>query len=132
MPLDLASFDSAAARVDLSYKHRDSADPAIDLKQVVLRLDQPFSNRDLSITTSIQPHDGKSLPSGRLLNITITALKPIELVHFEAKYLVDLDGQRMLANGFQSWSQAREYEAHDRIPAIRSSVAYWTQYNLQG
>ncbi|KAI9274211.1 glycoside hydrolase superfamily [Sporodiniella umbellata] len=46
--------------------------------------------------------------------------------------MVDLHEQRMLANGFQSWSQARELSVNDKIQAIPSSVAWYTQMNLQG
>ncbi|CAO3675753.1 unnamed protein product [Rhizopus stolonifer] len=38
----------------------------------------------------------------------------------------------MLANGFQSWSQAREFSRNDKIPAIHSSIAWYTQLHLQG
>lgn len=46
--------------------------------------------------------------------------------------MADLKDQRMMANGFQSWSQAREFTKNDKIPAIRSSIAWYTQLNLQG
>ncbi|CAO3674887.1 unnamed protein product [Rhizopus stolonifer] len=38
----------------------------------------------------------------------------------------------MLANGFQSWSQSKELSRNDKIPPIPSSVAWYTQMNLQG
>ena len=128
MTFALETFQSAAARVTISYKARTGSDHIVELKDVVLRPDQPFANDAVQISTEVSPADH----SNKILLIRIKALKPIELRHFESKYMVEIGGQRMLANGFQSWSQARELDAESRIPAIRSTVAYLTQYNLQG
>lgn len=128
MTIPPASFKTAVARVDISYRKPGSSEPATELKNEIVRLDQPFSNDALRITASVSLSEEKSC----VLSYHVKAFKPLELVHFEVKYFADLKDQRMLANGFQSWSQAREMEADDRIPAIRSTVAYLTQYNLQG
>ncbi|KAI9491355.1 glycoside hydrolase superfamily [Zychaea mexicana] len=130
MTLAPATFQTAVARINISYKFRNGPEHLIELKDIVLRPGQPFTNDAVEITTDIAP--AAENKSKQILNIRIKALKALELKHFESKYLVELGGQRMLANGFQSWSQARELDAEDRISPIRSTVAYLTKYNLQG
>lgn len=134
MNLSPSSFKTAAARLDISYRVLDGdSGHSVVLKDVILRPGMPFSNDCLAITASLSDHtSANELDEAALLNLNVKALKALELTHFEAKYMADLGGKRMLANGFQSWSQAREMEAEHRIPSIRSSVAYLTQYNLQG
>ncbi|KAI9005436.1 glycoside hydrolase superfamily [Phycomyces nitens] len=127
MSLSLTTFRTPNARVDVTYKLTGQPE-TVPLSDVVVRPGVPFNNGTIIITTNALPHS----VNGIVLAIDIKALKEIELVHFEAKYSVDLTDQRMLANGFQSWSQAREMNKADKIPSIRSSIAWYTQYNLQG
>ncbi|KAI8095256.1 glycoside hydrolase superfamily [Thamnidium elegans] len=129
MSLSPGSFETAKAIVDVSYKVIGEK-KVIRLKNEILAPGKPFANHALQVTSEVVRHtDGKG---GYVLSIGIRALKPIEMVHFEATYMADLNDQRMMANGFQSWSQAREFTKHDKIPAIRSSIAWYTQLNLQG
>lgn len=122
------SFESAVARVDVSYRVLTGQEHVVELKGIVLRPGEPFTNDCVEIASSFAPHKDTC----GIVTVRVKALKPVELVHFEVKYFADLTDQRMLANGFQSWSQARELTANDRIPSIRSTVAYLTQLNLQG
>lgn len=129
MSLSPASFEKAKATVDISYKVIGEK-KVIRLKNEILAPGKPFANHALQVTSEVIRHtDGKG---GYVLSIGIRALKPIEMVHFEATYATELKDQRMMANGFQSWSQARELSKNDKIPAIRSSIAWYTQLNLQG
>lgn len=128
MSLAPKAFESAVARIDVSYRVLVGQEHVVELKGVVLRPGQPFTNDCVEIASSFAPHKDTC----SIVSIRVKAFKPVELVHFEAKYFADLKDQRMLANGFQSWSQARELTADDRIPSIRSTVAYFTQLNLQG
>ncbi|KAI9320476.1 glycoside hydrolase superfamily [Dichotomocladium elegans] len=116
--------------IDFSYRYRGGPKHCVKFKDVELRPDQPFENGDIKVTTAIsQMSEGQT---GSLVSITVEAFKPLELCHFETKYAASLEGYRMLANGFQSWSQATELGQEDRILPIQSMVATMTQYNLQG
>lgn len=129
MSLSPSSFQNAKARVDISYKVIGEK-KVIRYKNELLSPGQPFANHTIQVTSEVVRHtDGKG---GYVLSIGVRAFKPIEMIHFEATYLADLKDQRMMANGFQSWSQAREFTKNDKIPAIRSSIAWYTQLNLQG
>ena len=125
MRLAPASFQTSKAQLNLYYKV-DGGKKVIKYKNELL----PFSTDAVQVTTQARPHtDNKG---GYLLTFTIKALKPIELVRIESSFMTDLQDQLMLANGFQSWSQAREFSKNDKIPAIHSSIAWYTQLNLQG
>jgi hypothetical protein len=125
MRLAPASFQTSKAQLNLYYKV-DGGKKVIKYKNELI----PFSTDAVQVTTQARPHtDNKG---GYILTFTIKALKPIELVRFEASFMTDLQDQLMLANGFQSWSQAREFSKNDKIPAIHSSIAWYTQLNLQG
>ncbi|EIE80181.1 hypothetical protein RO3G_04886 [Rhizopus delemar RA 99-880] len=125
MRLAPASFQTSKAQLNLYYKV-DGGKKVIKYKNELI----PFSTDAVQVTTQARPHtDNKG---GYILTFTIKALKPIELARFEASFMTDLQDQLMLANGFQSWSQAREFSKNDKIPAIHSSIAWYTQLNLQG
>lgn len=129
MSLSPGAFKTAKAVVDVYYKIIGEK-KVNKIKNEILYPGQPFANHALQVSSEVVRHtDGKG---GYVLSIGIRAFKHIELVHFEATYMTELNDQRMMANGFQSWSQARELTKNDKIPAIRSSVAYLTQLNLQG
>jgi hypothetical protein len=129
MSLAPSSFQSSKAQVTISYKINGDKN-VIQHKNELVQPDRPFINQNIQITSKAVRHtDGKG---GYLLSYNIKALKPIELVKFETTYMADLKDQRMMANGFQSWSQAREFTKNDKIPAIRTGIAWYTQLNLQG
>ncbi|KAI8077967.1 glycoside hydrolase superfamily [Gilbertella persicaria] len=129
MKLAPTSFQTNKAQVNLSYKITGDK-KVIQHKNELLLPEQPYRNQYLQVSSKVAPHtDGKG---GYILSLSIKALQPLELVNFETTFMTDLKDQRMMANGFQSWSQAREFTKNDRIPAIRSSVAKYTQLNLQG
>ncbi|KAI8384254.1 glycoside hydrolase superfamily [Radiomyces spectabilis] len=130
MNLTPHNFASAKTRVDVSYRRLDNPEaPAVKLTNVLVSDQTPFKDDVLTIRCDMQRH-GKG--DDQLYSVHVKANIAIELVQFEVKYLADIQTKRMLANGFQSWSQAREMDKDDRIPAIRSSVAWYTQLNLQG
>ncbi|KAI9317550.1 glycoside hydrolase superfamily [Dichotomocladium elegans] len=129
MPLDIHKLQSASARIDVSCKLCDDAEAGVvHIDQAIVTPDHPLRHETVSINVQSTKHP----EGGYILSFCITARKAIEFVQLEAKYNFDVGGQRMLANGFQSWSQAREMGADDRIPAIRQTVSKMTQYNLQG
>lgn len=129
MSLSPSFFQTASARVDISYKTISSPNSeAIKLKDAIVRPGTSYNDANLILTlTSTKAKDG-----GYLLDILVQPKTDIELVHFEAKFSTVLADQKMLANGFQSWSQTREFGSNDRIPDMKKSVAWYTQYNLQG
>lgn len=129
MSLSPSSFQTAKSKVDISYKIIGDK-KVIRLKNELVSTDKPFVDQTIQVSSKVVRHsDGKG---GYILSLSIKAFKPIELVYFQATYMADLKDQRMMANGFQSWSQAREFTKDDKIPAIRSSIAWYTQLNLQG
>src|ERR1700730_2882447 len=56
-------------------------------------------------------------------------LVDIELNYLKATYWADLTDLRMLANGYQSWSQTREFNEYGRISKIPYPVAWITKMN---
>jgi len=129
MSLAPSSFQTSKAQVTISYKINGDKN-VIRHKNELVQPDRPFINQNIQVSSKVVRHsDGKG---GYLLSYHVKAFKPIELVKFEATYMADLKDQRMMANGFQSWSQAREFTKNDKIPAIRTGIAWYTQLNLQG
>ncbi|KAI8332852.1 glycoside hydrolase superfamily [Chlamydoabsidia padenii] len=129
MNLDPSVLAKATAHVDITFQLTSSPNcEVVKLQDAIICTGTNYSDTYLTLTlTTTKVKDG-----GELLNITLKPTIGIELVHFEAKYSVNLNDQKMLANGFQSWSQSKEMGAQDRIQEIRKSVAWYTQYNLQG
>ncbi|KAG0175429.1 hypothetical protein DFQ28_000044 [Apophysomyces sp. BC1034] len=67
------------------------------------------------------------------LNLTLTANdQNIRLQQLEFLYEADMSTETMLAEGFQSWSQAREVDRYSSMPGIQRVVAWVTQFDLQG
>ncbi|KAI9470789.1 MAG: glycoside hydrolase superfamily [Benjaminiella poitrasii] len=129
MSLAPTSFQSSKAQLTLSYR-LEGDKRTIRHKNELLMPSHPFKNEHVQVSVKAEPHsDGKG---GYILTISVKALKALKLISFETNYLADLRDQRMMANGFQSWSQAREFTKNDRIHAIRSGIAWYTQLNLQG
>lgn len=130
MSLSPASFETSKAQITVSYKLLSDKKKERRIKNEIVQPSLPFTNAHLQVTAKAVRH--KDDKGGYVLSISIKALEDLELVSFEATYLADLKDQRMMANGFQSWSQAREFTKNDKIPAIRSGIAWYTQLNLQG
>lgn len=129
MSLAPSSFQTSKAQVTISYKINGDKN-VIRHKNELVQPDRPFINQNIQVSAKVVRHsDGKG---GYLLSYHVKAFKAIELVKFEVTYMADLKDQRMMANGFQSWSQAREFTSKDKIPAIRTGIAWYTQLNLQG
>lgn len=129
MSLAPSSFETAKAQLDIYYKVAGEK-KAVKLRNELVAPGKPYVDQTIQVSTKVVRHtDNKG---GYVLSISVKAFKPIKLVHFQATYMADLKDQRMMANGFQSWSQAREFTKNDKIPAIRSSIAWYTQLNLQG
>jgi hypothetical protein len=129
MSLSPASFETSTAQVDISYKLLCDK-KIIKHKNELVSPGKPFTTSTIQVTSKVIRHSDNK--GGYILYMSIKAFKPIELVQFQATFIADLKYQRMMANGFQSWSQAREFTKNDKIPAIRSSIAWYTQLNLQG
>lgn len=130
MNLAPASFQTNKSQITISYKLKGDS-KVIHYNNELLEPGKPLLlQENVRITTKTVPHsDGKG---GYLLSISVQSGKAIELLGFEASYFAELRDLRMMANGFQSWSQAREFTKNDKIPGIRSGIAWYTQYNLQG
>ncbi|KAI8088996.1 glycoside hydrolase superfamily [Halteromyces radiatus] len=129
MNLTPSFFTTASARVDLNYQLLASPNcEVIKYQDLQVQPGTPFNDPNLTITITNTKTNG----DGYILNIIIQPKVDIELLHFEAKYSTVLTDLKMLANGFQSWSQTREMGANDRISDIKKTVAWYTQYNLQG
>jgi argininosuccinate lyase len=130
MSLSPTSFKTSQAQITISYKLFSDKKKVLRVKKEIVQPGLPFVNAHLQVTAKAVRH--KDEKGGYVLSISIEALQDMELVSFEATYIADLKDQRMMANGFQSWSQAREFTKNDKIPAIRSGIAWYTQLNLQG
>lgn len=129
MNLSPASFETNKSQITISYKVKGDS-RVVHHNNELVEPGKPLLDENLRVSTKAVPHtDGKG---GYLLSISVHANKPVELLGFEASYFADLRDLRMMANGFQSWSQAREFTKNDKIPGIRSGIAWYTQYNLQG
>ncbi|CAO3612435.1 unnamed protein product [Cunninghamella blakesleeana] len=134
-------FKDATAKIDISYKIVSSSEvKTLNGNLIRPGIPQTFDKLNISLSIKEAKEDpiNKDKPKehqdGYIVNFVLQPLVDIELIHFEAKY-VDITGLtnfKMLANGFQSWSQAREMTKDDKISSIRKSVAWYTQYNLQG
>ncbi|KAI8643002.1 glycoside hydrolase superfamily [Parasitella parasitica] len=129
MSLAPSSFEISEAKVTIHYKYAGDK-KVIRHENEIVRPGKPFIGQDIQVSSKAVSHSDKK--GGYLLSYHIKAFKRIELVKFEATYMTDLKNQRMMANGFQSWSQAREFTKDDKIPPIRSGIAWYTQLNLQG
>lgn len=127
MSLAPASFETFKVQLDISYKIKGENRV---FKNELLHPQDPFETDAVQVHFDVSRHTDNQ--GGYLLGFTIKALQSIELIHFNATFLADLQNQAMLANGFQNWSQAREFDKRDRISAIPSSVSWYTQFNLQG
>lgn len=111
------------------------------IQEGVLGALQAFSGLSLN-SSSPQERDGFTFKTkfdpvanhnGFILTLSVKSEKGGQLNGpLEMKYNIDLKDMKMLSNGFQSWSQAREFDSNSRIQKIRSSIAWYTQYHLQG
>ncbi|CAO3596199.1 unnamed protein product [Absidia cylindrospora] len=129
MSLSPSFFQTASARVDISYQVVSSPNcEVIKRKDAIVCPGTDYNDANLILSLTC----AKAKDGGYLLDILVKPKTNIELVHFEAKFSTVLTDYKMLANGFQSWSQTREFGVNDRIPDMKKSVAWYTQYNLQG
>lgn len=71
-------------------------------------------------------------PDNFELEYTLTAQKDLVLKQVEIELDMDLQDQVMMAEGFQCWSTTKEMDRYNKISAIPSVVAWFTQFNLQG
>jgi alpha-galactosidase len=46
--------------------------------------------------------------------------------------MTELANHSMMAEGFQAWSQTKEVDKSSTLPAIQSTVAWITKFDLQG
>ncbi|CEJ00112.1 hypothetical protein RMCBS344292_14178 [Rhizopus microsporus] len=127
MNLSPTSFQNSKAQLCFYYKLDKKL---VKHKNELIQPGGTFSTDAAQVTLKTLPHTNNK--GGYILSFSVKAKKPIELAQFKATFMTDLQDQRMLANGFQSWSQAREMTKNDKINPIRSSIAWYTQLNLQG
>lgn len=59
----------------------------------------------------------RQLPHGELLSVHLSSKSPVELVEFTVEASLDNPGS-MLVNGFQSWSQTREFTAGQSVSRL--------------
>ncbi|KAI9252663.1 glycoside hydrolase superfamily [Sporodiniella umbellata] len=125
MSLSPSSFQQISPRLKVYYKIGDSKKFTKYKNEAI-----PLVSDDIQVMSNFSPHvhhEGSCIAT-----FTIKAFKKVEINQFQLSFATQIQEQRMLANGFQSWSQAREFSKNDKIPAIRPSVAWYTQLNLQG
>jgi alpha-galactosidase len=76
----------------------------------------------------------QQLPQGELLTIQLTSDTKVELVEFVLEAQLEKP-QKMLANGFQTWTQTREFDASQSIPRLfapgRPLLAPYGDYHIQ-
>ncbi|KAI8983901.1 glycoside hydrolase superfamily [Pilobolus umbonatus] len=120
------SFYKLKGLLEFSYKLGKS-ETKVEYKDKIIHPDYPYSNEIVRVKSTCIRHT-----SGCILTFHLKTSIDIELIHFRVNYMIDLELQKMLANGFQSWSQTREFNNSNKIPAIRSPIAWYTQLNLQG
>lgn len=67
------------------------------------------------------------------LELKLTAHEePIELEQLEFVFHMDIENTIMMADGFQCWTHSRELDKLGSISPISRTVAWWTQFDLQG
>lgn len=94
-----------------------------------------------SLSTSSSPHitinrriiDDQDNNNRFDLELKLTAHEgPIELEQLEFVFHMDIENTVMMADGFQCWTHSRELDKHGSISSISRTVAWWTQFDLQG
>ncbi|ORX61938.1 glycoside hydrolase [Hesseltinella vesiculosa] len=119
------SFQNAIGRVRLHYKIVDTVKK---LDDIIVYPGAPYVNDELVLSCTFAP----AQPRGHILALLLEPQTDLQLVHFEVSYTMDITDLKMLANGFQSWSQTAELGANDKLAAIPKGVSWVTQHNLQG
>ena len=100
------------------------------LENLSLDTKTPQQQEGLTFTTKFEPVTNLN---GLILTVSVKSEKGAELSGpIELKYDTDLKDMKMLSNGFQSWSQTREFDSKSRIQKIQSTIAWYTQFHLQG
>ncbi|KAI8066672.1 glycoside hydrolase superfamily [Gongronella butleri] len=120
-----SSFQNAIGRVCLHYKVGESVK---HLDDIVVYPGAPYMNDQIVLSSTFAQND----PCGCILAFSLDTQVDLELVYMEVTYTMQLKVLKMMANGFQSWSQSREGGIHDKLQAIPRGVAWVTQHNLQG
>jgi hypothetical protein len=98
---------------------------SMDVKIVTLSSLVPHNNDEIRLIPEETP-----APSGSVLRIRIEVKKPVTIQTFLLDW--DLDGTecvRMLANGFQSWSETHEYGQNDRLRSLNGMAS--SMYHLR-
>jgi hypothetical protein len=119
----------------LSFSHRPCVQDGVlgalqSLENLSFDTKTPHQQDSLTFNTKFEPVANHN---GLILTVSVKAEKGAELTGpIELKYNVDLNDLKMMSNGFQSWSQAREFDSKSRIQKIQSTIAWYTQFHLQG
>ncbi|KAG2183071.1 hypothetical protein INT44_006052, partial [Umbelopsis vinacea] len=119
----------------LSFSHRPNVQEGVlgalqALENLSLDAKTPHQQDGLTFTTKFEP---VTTLNGLILTVSVKSEKGAELSGpIELKYATDLKDMKMMSNGFQSWSQAREFDSKSRIQKIQSTIAWYTQFHLQG
>ncbi|KAJ2955501.1 hypothetical protein NQZ79_g8497 [Umbelopsis isabellina] len=101
-------------------------DPQAVRLQYISTSDSPQTSR-LKVETSFE-----KVERGYEWIMELSTPEDIEVHHLTATYWADLTDMQMLANGYQSWSQTREFNERGRITKIPAPVAWVTKFDLQG
>ncbi|RUP43819.1 glycoside hydrolase superfamily, partial [Jimgerdemannia flammicorona] len=121
--INIDYFKTARPIASLSYRKL----PSSEVVNFSIPLDSE-SQGDVKISIIQDDHE-----RGLFLNVALRPAYNIELVAFFIEYDgVDISKKRMMANGYQSWSQSKEMDAKDRILNIPAIVARVTHTRLQG
>jgi hypothetical protein len=124
---------SDLARISpLSFNH---SRPVIQLDYTALSDPQAkrqvylSSNQDTRVTVE---NSFREVENGYELTLELWTMVDVELHALKATYWADLTDIKMLANGYQSWSQTRELNEYGRLSKIPYPVAWVTKFDLQG
>ncbi|KAI9305693.1 hypothetical protein BJ944DRAFT_63862 [Cunninghamella echinulata] len=131
-------FKDAVSYINISYRLLDSSEikshsyivrPEVTVtldNQIIISPSIKEAKEDVMNKNKPQQHQ-----DGYIITFILKPLVDIELECFEIKYLVDFSNLKMIANGYQSWSQTGELHKDDMIGTIRKSIVWCAQHIFQ-
>lgn len=130
LTLQTSTFRTSAPTVSISYRqltpHNLPYSAPVSLK-FSPALGLPTQQNDVNFKVFAEPYR-----QGVIVNFVLRPSCAIQMESFSATYDVGISGKRMMANGFQSWSQTKELDHKDRILNIPRPIAWLKQTHLQG
>lgn len=82
---------------------------------VTFPLTESYIHKDLILTPSFT-----NLKHGRLITLTLTPNVPFHLTQMAIRFPLEIDpDDRMMINGYQTWTESREFKLMEQIPPLR-------------